>query len=191
MIQTSYLRDEELEQLGLKSCGLNVRISRNACLYDSANLSIGSNSRIDDFCILSGNITIGSYVHIAAYCGLWGKKGIVMEDFAGLSAQVLLYSSSDDYTGICLTNPTIPLEFASEYGGPVILRKHVIVGAGSLILPNIEIGEGAAVGAMSMVTRNLKPWWIYAGIPVKQIKTRQKKLIEIERKLKDSLKFKC
>ena len=185
MVHTSYFTNEELEQLGLKHYGINVRISRNACLYGPEHISLGSNSRIDDFCILSGNITIGSYVHIAAYCGLWGKNGIIMEDFSGLSAQVLIYSSSDDYSGNFLTNPTVPLEYTGEHGGPVILRKHVIIGAGSLILPDVEIGEGAAVGAMSMVSRNLQPWWIYAGIPVKQIKKRQKKVLEIERELRN------
>ncbi|MGD0276015.1 MAG: acyltransferase [Syntrophales bacterium] len=183
MSESAYYTDEDIRQIGLKKCGKNVKISRKSCLYGPEHMIIGDNSRIDDFCILSGSISLGAYVHIAAFCGLWGHEGIVMEDFAGLSANVLIYSSSDDYSGAFLTNPTVPREYMQTYGGRVILRRHVIIGAGTVILPRVTIGEGAAVGAMSMVSKSLEPWWIYAGVPVKRIKKRKKDLLKLEKML--------
>ena len=99
-MRTSFYTEQELSQLGLKSYGENVRISRYAQIYSPEKISIGDNVRIDDFCILSGNIAIGSYIHIAAYCALYGAdEGIVMEDYTGLSARATIYAAIDDFSG--------------------------------------------------------------------------------------------
>ena len=52
--------------------------------------------------------------------------------------------------------------------------------SGTVILPNLIIGEGTAVGALSLVKKNLEEWSIYAGNPIKKIKDRSKKLLELE-----------
>ena len=49
---------QELKEFGFAKVGINVLISRKASIYGAKNMSIGSNVRIDDFCILSGKITI-------------------------------------------------------------------------------------------------------------------------------------
>ena len=95
---TSFYSEDELKRIGLKSYGCEVKISRNACLYGVEKISIGSNVRIDDFCILSGSISIGNNVHIAAFSALYGgNDGIIIGDFANLSSRVSVYSVSDDY----------------------------------------------------------------------------------------------
>ncbi len=69
-------------------------------------MAINDNVRIDDFCILSGHIEIGSYIHIAAYSALYGgQAGIFMDDFLNISSRVFVYSVSDDYSGETMTNP--------------------------------------------------------------------------------------
>ena len=84
-------------------------ISRKASIYGAENMIIGSHVRIDDFCILSGQIELGDYIHIAAYSALYGgEKGIFIGDFANLSSRVSVYSVSDDYSGETMTNPMIP-----------------------------------------------------------------------------------
>ena len=85
----SFYNQEELTALGFKAVGKNVLISRKTSIYGAQHISIGDNVRIDDFSLLSGQITIGSYVHIAAYVGLFGGGGIVLDDFVGLSARIL------------------------------------------------------------------------------------------------------
>ena len=105
---SSFYNDIELKGLGLRNYGKNVLISRNACIYGAENIEIGDNTRIDDFCVLSGKISLGANIHIAPFCLLaGGKKGIVIKDFSGLSSRVSLYAASDDYSGKSLTNPTI------------------------------------------------------------------------------------
>ena len=179
---TSFYSGSELKSLGLSKYGRNVSISKKCSLYKPEEIILGNNVRIDDFCILSGKISVGSYVHIAAYCSLFGRYGITLEDFSGLSARVSIYTTSDNYLGKCLTNSTVPDEFKVKMDmGPVVLRKHVIVGCGSIIMPNIELKEGVAVGALSFVGGNLEEWGIYAGNPAElKLKRRASEILRME-----------
>lgn len=177
---TSFYSDEELAGLGLKSFGSNVLISRKASIYGAENISIGHDVRIDDFCILSGKISIGNYVHIAAYCGLYaGSFGITIKDFAGLSSRCVVYAMTDDFSGEALQGPTVPDKFRNVTGGEVVLEKYVNVGTGCTILPGAHLAEGVSVGAMSMVKESLKEWSIYFGVPCKKFIDRSKKMLQL------------
>jgi galactoside O-acetyltransferase len=68
----SYLTEDQLLDIGFKEVGKNVRFSHKTSFYTPEKISIGSHVRIDDFCIISGDVRIGSYVHIASYTGLFG-----------------------------------------------------------------------------------------------------------------------
>jgi len=176
---TSFYTEKELSELGLKKYGKNVLISRKSSIYSPEKISIGDNVRIDDFCILSGEITIGSYVHIAAYCTLFGTFGIEMEDYSGLSVRCTLLSASDDFSGNYLVGPTMPKGTTNVMGGKIILKKFTTIGASCVVLPNITVNEGTVVGSMSLVNKNLDEWGVYAGIPAKRIKDREKGLLKL------------
>jgi acetyltransferase-like isoleucine patch superfamily enzyme len=182
-MKTSFLSKNEIRNIGFRKIGTNIDISRNACIYNPELISLGNNVRIDDFCILSGSITIGSYVHISAYAALFGSAGITLEDFVSISSRVSIYSVNDDYSGEYLTNPTVPRELSNITEKPVHIQKHVIIGAGSIVLPGVTINEGAAVGALSLVNRSLDPWRIYAGTPCRCIKVRKQDLIKLEKRI--------
>ena len=185
---TSFFSEEELINIGFKSIGKNVKLSRKTSIYGASNIVLGNNVRIDDFCILSGSITIGNYVHIAAYVALFaGNSGIIIKDYAGVSSRCAIYAESDDYTGEWMTNPTIPDEYRSVYGGTVTVEKHALIGTGSTVLPNITIGEGASVGSMSLITKNLEPWSIYVGSPCIKKRDRLKRILDLERELENSM----
>lgn len=178
----SFLDEEELRGAGLSSYGKNVKISRKASLYGSENMMIGSNVRIDDFCILSGKIVIGDFVHICAYTGLFGgTAGIFIRDFVNISSKVAIYAVSDDYSGNSLTSPLIPESYKRVINRPVVINRQTIIGTGCAILPGVEIGEGCSFGAMSLIRENTEPWGIYAGIPVRRLKNREKYLLELEK----------
>lgn len=183
MGSNSFYSESELSHLGLKAFGENVLISRKASLYSPENISMGSNVRIDDFCILSGHIMLGSYIHISAYCALYGAFGIEMGDFTGLSPRCTIFSASDDFGGDTLIGPMVPLEFTSIKGGRVILNRFVQIGSGSVILPGVEIGQGSATGAMSLVTKSLDSWGIYTGVPARRLKDRKMEMAELAKKL--------
>lgn len=179
----AFYSDYELKELGFKKVGSNVKISKLASIYNHNQISIGANSRIDDFCVLSGRITIGRNVHIAVHCNIaGGEKGITLDDFSGLAYGVHVFSQSDDYTGMTMTNPTVPSEYKRESKRAIYIGRHSIVGAGSYVFPGVKMGEGTSVGAMSMVSHSTKEWTVYFGIPAKPLKPRKKKLLELEKK---------
>lgn len=177
----SFYTQQELKELGFRHLGQNVLISRYCSIYGAANISIGDHVRIDDFCILSGNITLGNYIHISAYTALFaGKSGIQMGDFSGASSRCVIYAESDDYSGEAMTNPMVPDEFRNVQGGKVTFGRHVLLGSGCTVLPGVTIGEGTSVGSMSLINKSLDPWGIYLGIPCRRLKDRSKKLLEME-----------
>lgn len=186
----SFYNIEELNDLGFKEIGSNVLISRKCSIYGAKNITIGSNVRIDDFCILSGKIEIGNNIHVAAYTALYGgSDGIMIEDFANLSSRICVYSVSDDYSGLTMTNPTIPEKYKNVQSEAVLIKKHVIIGSGCTILPGVIINEGVAIGSMSFINRSLDSWGIYAGIPCRFIKERSKELLKLEKEYIDDLKI--
>ena len=179
----SFYSRNELDQLGLTLLGkgTDVLISRKASIYGAERISIDDHVRIDDFCILSGRITIERHVHIAAYSALFGgNAGIKMCSFSGLSSRCAVYAISDDFSGEFLTSPMSGDKFRNVLSRPVILERHVLVGTGSTVLPGVTIGEGSAIGSMSLVKNSLSAWGIYAGIPCKFIKPRSKRLLKYE-----------
>lgn len=177
---SSFYSIEELKTLGLKEYGENILISRKCSIYGAENISLGSNVRIDDFCVLSGCITIGSYVHIAVGSMLFaGPEGITLEDYTGISSRCALYARSDDYTGQHMTNQIVPAEYTGVTGAPVRMEKHSIIGTGCTILPGVTLAEGCSVGAMSLLNRSTEPWGIYMGVPARRVKERSRKLLEL------------
>ena len=172
---------EELKKIDFKNIGSNVLISDKVSIYNPKNISIGSNVRIDDFCIISAGengIEIGNYVHIACYVSLIGSELIKLNDFVGISSKTAVYSSSDDYSGNFLTGPTIPNEYKNVHNSPVLFESHSLIGACCVILPGVTIGEGTAIGAMSLVSKNVDSWGIYIGSPLKYIKKRNKDMLK-------------
>jgi galactoside O-acetyltransferase len=181
-MENSFYNEKELKELGFKSFGKNVLISKKASFYGTNEISLGNNIRVDDFCILSGKITLGNHVHIGAGSYLFGgEMGIIMNDYSGCSHHVCIYATSDDYSGRSLTNPTIPDRFKKLNEGSVIIEKYVIIGAGSVLLPSIIVREGCAIGALSLVDKSTEQWKIYFGSPAIPINNRNKKILELEK----------
>ena len=179
---TSFYSEEELKGLGLKKYGSNVLISRYARFYAADRISIGDNVRIDDFCILSGHIEIGSYVHIAAYTALYGgQDGVFVDDFVGISSHVSIYSVSDDYTGETMSNPMVSEKYKHVTSRPVHIGRHVLFGSTCVVLPGADIAEGCSISSFAFINKPTEPWGIYAGIPAKRLKERKKDLLELEK----------
>jgi len=175
----SFYSEKELTALGLKEYGSNVLISRKCSIYSPEKIIIGNNVRIDDFCILSGKITLGSHIHISAYSSIYGNMGVIMEDYTGLSPRSTIYSTMDDFNGNFLIGPIHEKHLTNVTGGLVKICKYSQIGANSIIFPNLIIEEGVVVGASSLVKNSLKAWGIYAGIPAKRIKERSDNLLKL------------
>ena len=74
----AYLTREQLETVGFKKLGKNIKVSDKASIYNPELIELGDYSRIDDFCVISGKINIGRFVHVAPQCLLaGGEEGIL------------------------------------------------------------------------------------------------------------------
>lgn len=184
------LSRNQIEDMGFAHVGDNARLSDKASYYNCANIVIGDNVRIDDFCVLSagaGGILIGSHIHVAVYSALIGAGKITLSDFSNISSRVSIYSSNDDYSGASMTNPTIPKEFTDVQHADVVIGRHVIIGSGSVVLPGVELEQGVAIGALSLVNRSCQAFGVYSGVPAKRIKERKRDLLIVEQAFLASL----
>jgi galactoside O-acetyltransferase len=175
--------------LGLSSFGEGVLIDHTAQLLAPERIEIGSHVRIDAFTVISagvGGIEIGDYVHVGALSFVAGADRIRLEDFSGLSIRTTVLSSDEDYTGGAMTNPTVPDELRNVHSAPVTIEEHAIVGAGSLVLPGATLGMGCAVGALSVVKRDVPPRAVVVGPKATVVGERRDGFLELSDRLKRS-----
>jgi dTDP-4-amino-4,6-dideoxy-D-glucose acyltransferase len=180
-----YYTLDELKKKGITIHGTNILVSTMCNIYNPRNLILHDHIRIDDFTIISckGLVEIFNYVHIGSACSITSTTKIIISEFCGISSGTKIFGGCDDFSGKYLTNPTVPCEYTNVKKGDIILEKHTIIGANSVILPNVILKEGTSIGALSLVNKSTKEWTIYAGCPIKSIKIRHKDCLELEKKI--------
>jgi acetyltransferase-like isoleucine patch superfamily enzyme len=173
-----------------KKIGKDVHIWPMSKVVTPQNISIGDSVIVDDYVFINGGIftNIGNFVHIASFVSITGGGEFIMEDFSGISTGCRILTGTDNFKGDWLTGPTIPSKYRDVLRSHVIIQKHATLGANTVVLPGVTIGEGTITGANSLVVTDLEPWSIYVGSPVRKIKVRPyTKIIELENKLKKEL----
>lgn len=184
----AFLTQEQANKMGFKHLGKDVLISDKAVFYGTEEIEIGDRSRIDDFVIISGKVVIGKNVHITCFSLVsGGTAGIVFHDFSQVAWRCTLFANSDDYMGNTLVGATIPKKYRHMITNkPIVVESHALLGTNCIVLPGTTIGEGASVGAMSMVNKDLEGWYVYTGIPARKMCIRKKDILEKEKEyLKD------
>jgi len=176
---------EELINLGVTVYGKNIFVSKFVNIYNPKNLVLHDNIRIDDFSIISckGKIEIYNFVHISAHCFISSTTQIKIHNYSSISVGTKIFGGCDDFSGDYLVNPTIPKKFLNVKIGDVIIKEHVVIGSNSVIMPNIIINTGVAIGACSFVNKSCDSWKIYAGTPIKFIKNRNNNCLILEKEL--------
>jgi galactoside O-acetyltransferase len=179
------LSPDQVRELGFAAVGTDVSISDRCSIYGASAIRIGDHVRIDDFAILTARepVVLGSYVHISAFAFLSGSFGIIIEDFVNVSPRATLLSGNDDFSGQWLPGPLIPEGLRNVQGGCIHLGRHSMVGAHSVVLPGVSFGEGAVVGALSLVKESLAPWGVYGGAPARLIRPRGRGVEELAARL--------
>ena len=170
--------------------GQDVIIWPLAKIVSPAVISIADSVIIDDFVFVMGGkrTAIGSFVHIASFASITGGGELLIEDFSGVSSGVRVYTGDEDYSGGGLTGPVVPEPYRMPIRSFVQIRKHVIVGANTVILPGVTIGEGVAIGANSLIKSDCEPWTIYVGSPARPLRARpRKRILELEAQLREEL----
>ncbi len=167
-------RRPEVTTLTPVRIGSNCIIGANAVIY--TDVEIGNNSmicdtacvregcRIGSFCVIAMGVTInyntriGNRVKVMDNTHLTGN--MVIED--GCFVGMLVTTANDNLMG--RKPPLVQGDWVEK--GPVI-RKFATIGQGACLLPGVEIGENAIVGANAVVTRNVEPRTVVMGIPAR------------------------
>ena len=175
----------------LKHCGKNVIIGKTVRIRYPHLVSIGDNCIIDDFTYISTELELQGYNHISAGCKVIGgaNSKLMMKPFSTFSPNVIIAAGSDDYlSGIATPMVSMNYKGNVEYG-TVTIGRHTIIGSGSVVLPNITVNDGASVGALSLVNKDLEEWGLYVGVPARKIKRRDKeKILQFEIDFLNNLK---
>ncbi len=170
--------------------GEDVQIYPHARILTPETISIGDSVIIDDFVLLAGGAEtrIGSFVHLASFSSYLGRGRLVIEDFVSVSSGARIYTGIDDFSGGSLVGPAVPEPFRQPTRTFVHIGKYALVGANAVVFPNVTLGEGCAVGALSLVNRDCEPWTIYGGVPARPIKARRRdRIVELEGELRRAL----
>lgn len=168
----------------LDNFGLDFRIGKE----DRPYVVTGENCILGLYCIfetLSGKITIGNNVHITSATCIC-KSGIEIGDDVTMAFGIMLYdhnSHSIDWEHRKHDNEQCYADYVSYQGNnlinkdwthvvskPIVIESKVWIGYGVSILKGVRIGEGAIVGAGSMVTKDVEPWTVVGGNPAVVLK---------------------
>lgn len=161
----------------LKSLGSGSRIDLGVIIEAPQNVCIGDYAYIDKNVIIAGGrgVKIGRRVHIAHNCLIQGGGFVEIGDYVGIAAGSMIFSATDTVYGGKHIGPMVPSKHKNPlFEKPVILKKDAFLGCGCIVLPGVTIGEGAVVGAGSLVLNDIPPWKVAVGSPAKPIKDRPK-----------------
>ena len=109
-----------------------------------------------------GGVSIGDYCNIGNNAFLDGRCGLTIGNRVATGAEVMIYTLQHDVQST---------DFRTA-GGPVVIRDYVYLGPRVIVLPGVTIGEGAVVAAGAIVTHDVAPYTVVAGVPARFIAQR-------------------
>lgn len=140
---------QTIRNWGLRKMG--VKMSRNVKFYS------GFSIRNPKSLIIEDGVSIGPKVLLDARCGLTIKRNAV------IAYDAIIWTLNHDYNDV---------NFCGK-GAPVEVGAFAWVCSRSIIMPGIKIGEGAIIASGAIVTHDVPPYSIVAGIPAKIIGKRE------------------
>ncbi|MBI2135117.1 hypothetical protein HYU09_03940 [Candidatus Woesearchaeota archaeon] len=154
-------------------------ISKNIRVRHPEHFSVGEGSIIDDFCYFSTKVKIGKGSHIASGCCIAGGKDrlFALGDYCSISSGVKIWCTSNDFVNDLIIIKPENIDIGDKpIKGDVIIGNFCGVGANSVIMPDNRIPEGVSIGALSFIPSRFKfkPWSVYAGIPIKLVRPRNR-----------------
>jgi acetyltransferase-like isoleucine patch superfamily enzyme len=130
---------------------------------------LGHNAFIDHGCYFRypHQISIGDNVSINRKCSIFGSRfnkntRIIIGNNVVIAPEVKIFAASHDYHDLDLP----------DYGEGISISDYVWIGGGAIILPGVNLGKGAVIGAGSVITRDIPDWSVAAGNPARVIKKR-------------------
>lgn len=114
-------------------------------------------------CRVGKNVFIGEYVRM----DIWHADLIYIDDYTHVTSGCRILCHQRDLTGYCVGDNAADLKYRT---GEVHIGKGVMLGMETMVMPGVTIGDGAIVGARSVVTKDIPPYTIAVGNPTKVIK---------------------
>ncbi len=162
--------------LALKRLGSGVKVFPLVKIAKCEVVEIDDGTQIDDFTFINGGtgVRIGKFNHIASFVSVVGGGELVTGDYVGIATGARLITGTHHYGEGKRICPLIPEEEQCVIRGRIVLERDVFIGANAIIHPNVVIGEGAIVGSGGIVLKDIAPWTINVGAPVRAIGNRPK-----------------
>jgi acetyltransferase-like isoleucine patch superfamily enzyme len=154
-----------------KSVGENVVLEANVLVFHPETIRLGANVYIGHGAILKGyyrnEMVIGDHTWIGQGSFLHSGGGIVIGRAVGIGPAVKIITSAHEDNDLEIPVLHHPLEFKR-----VVIEDGSDIGIGSILLPGVRIGEGAIVGAGSVVSRDVLPYTVVGGVPARFLRRR-------------------
>jgi galactoside O-acetyltransferase len=151
--------------------GPNIQIFEMSLILRPEAISVLEGVRIDDFVRIEGGlgVRIGKYVHIASFASILGGGAAEIGNFAGIAQGAKLITGvghpfEDNFPYVLPSRDPY-----HRMRGKIVMGDYSFVAVNATILPDINIGEGAVIGAGAVVTKDVPPWKVVAGIPARTI----------------------
>lgn len=125
---------------------------------------------------------VGAGVHVYPKVDIWAPWNLVLKDQCGVGNGAILYSQGEIKIGrkaiisqgvhLCAGTHDYTKKGHPLVTKPIVIEDEAWVAAEAFIHPGVTIGEGAVIGARSVVTKDMPAWMVCAGHPCKPIKAR-------------------
>jgi acetyltransferase-like isoleucine patch superfamily enzyme len=152
--------------------GRNCVIRSGTCIYSDVSIgddvSFGHNAMVRENVRIGKNTLIGTGVVIDGSCQI-GER-VSMQTGGYICTNSTIENSVFLGPHAVFTNDKYVAQKKTKLVGPTV-RRGASIGANSLLMPAVEIGEGSVIGAQSLVTCDIPPRSIYVGIPAKELKS--------------------
>lgn len=161
----------EIELHKFKQIGQNVIFEPGALVFHPENIALGTNLYIGHYTILKGyyknQMTIGENSWIGQGCFLHSAGNLTIGQNVGIGPHVKIITSVHKEEGI-----NTPILFSEIKEAPVVIEDDCDIGIGAVILPGVTIGRGSQIGAGAVVTKNVEPYSVMAGVPARLLRKR-------------------
>jgi len=153
----------------LAFAGKNVTVFRYALILKPEMVSLFDYVRIDDYSRIEGGagVILGNNVHFASFSGILGGGKCVIGDHCGIAQGARIITGTERITGYM--SAASPMELRDVMKGQITIGRLTFIGSNSVIMPNVTIHDGGVVGAGAVVTKDVAPWTIVAGVPAIKI----------------------
>ncbi len=152
----------------LRRIAKDVKLGRDVQIHSFVNLygcEIGDNTRVGAFVEIQKGARIGPNCKISSHTFIC--EGVTLEDGVFVGHHVVFINDPYPRATAAAGEPQTEADWSAH---PTLVRRGASIGSGAVILCDVSIGEGAIVGAGSVVTRDVPPYTIVAGNPARVIR---------------------